>query len=99
MLSRPNSISKVTFQPLPLPKYNSTYSKGKEFEYDISSYGHSFNLIFRLFRLTRDLDQAKKFYMMAIEKGERLESAIKDLATILHQEGSYIYYGEMIYLI
>ena len=30
---------------------------------------------------------AEKFYRIAIQNGERLESAIKDLATVMHQQG------------
>ena len=30
---------------------------------------------------------AEKFYRIAIRNGERLESAIKDLATVMHQQG------------
>ena len=31
--------------------------------------------------------KAEKYYRIAIKNGERLESAIKDLATVLHQQG------------
>jgi hypothetical protein len=35
----------------------------------------------------RDLDKAEYFYKLAIKKGERVMSAIKDLASLLHQRG------------
>ncbi|CAG9318096.1 unnamed protein product [Blepharisma stoltei] len=35
----------------------------------------------------RDLDKAEHFYKLTIESGERCESAIKDLASLLHQRG------------
>ena len=35
----------------------------------------------------RDLDKAEFFYKQAINNGERVESAIKDLASLLHQKG------------
>lgn len=35
----------------------------------------------------RDLDKAEFYYKLTIESGERLESAIKDLASLLHQRG------------
>lgn len=37
--------------------------------------------------LEKNLAKAEKFYRIAIKNGERLESAIKDLATVLHQQG------------
>jgi len=36
----------------------------------------------------KDLNLAKTYYQQAIESGERTESAVKDLASILHQEGN-----------
>jgi len=38
-------------------------------------------------QIYRNLAKAEKFYRIAIKNGERLESAIKDLATVLHQQG------------
>jgi len=35
----------------------------------------------------RDIDKAEKFYREAIHSGDRVESAIKDLASLLHQAG------------
>lgn len=35
----------------------------------------------------RDLDKAEFYYKQAIKNGERVESAIKDLASLLHQRG------------
>ena len=35
----------------------------------------------------RDLAKAERFYKIAIRNYERLDSAIKDLATVLHQQG------------
>lgn len=35
----------------------------------------------------RNLAKAEQYYRMAIDNNERLESAIKDLATVLHQQG------------
>eukprot|EP00361_Fabrea_salina_P004675 CAMPEP_0202440206 /NCGR_PEP_ID=MMETSP1345-20130828/36570_1 /ASSEMBLY_ACC=CAM_ASM_000843 /TAXON_ID=342563 /ORGANISM="Fabrea Fabrea salina" /LENGTH=296 /DNA_ID=CAMNT_0049054787 /DNA_START=767 /DNA_END=1657 /DNA_ORIENTATION=+ len=35
----------------------------------------------------RDLDKAEAYYKLAIKNGERVESAIKDLASLLHQRG------------
>ena len=35
----------------------------------------------------KDLNLAKYYYHRAIAEGERTESAIKDLASLLHQEG------------
>ena len=35
----------------------------------------------------RDLKKAEYFYQQAIRNGERVESAIKDLASLLHQQG------------
>ena len=37
--------------------------------------------------LKKDLDLAKHYYQLAIQQGDRRESAIKDIASILHQEG------------
>lgn len=37
--------------------------------------------------IDRDTSQAKLFYREAIKVGERTESAVKDLASLLHQEG------------
>jgi len=37
--------------------------------------------------VTRDLKLAKKLYLRCITEGERTESAVKDLASIYHQEG------------
>ena len=37
--------------------------------------------------IEKDLEKAEHFYRQAIEIGERPESAIKDLAGILHQQG------------
>jgi len=37
--------------------------------------------------LERDLVKAEKYYKIAIRCNERLDSAIKDLATVLHQQG------------
>jgi hypothetical protein len=37
--------------------------------------------------IERDLAKATYFYRMAIETGERVESAVKDLAGVLHQQG------------
>lgn len=37
--------------------------------------------------LHRDLPKAEKYYKIAIRRYERLDSAIKDLATVLHQQG------------
>jgi len=34
--------------------------------------------------LEKNLGKAEKFYRIAIKNGERLESSIKDLATVLH---------------
>lgn len=36
----------------------------------------------------RNLDLAEKFYWQAIREGDRAESAVKDLASLLHQRGS-----------
>lgn len=35
----------------------------------------------------RDLDKAEHYYKLAIRNGERIESAVKDLASLLHQRG------------
>ena len=35
----------------------------------------------------RDLDKAEYYYKLAIKKGERTVSAIKDLASLMHQRG------------
>ena len=35
----------------------------------------------------RDLDKAEYYYKLAIKKGERVVSAIKDLASLMHQRG------------
>ncbi|OMJ96256.1 hypothetical protein SteCoe_220 [Stentor coeruleus] len=37
--------------------------------------------------LHRDLDLAENYYYQAITKGDRIESAVKDLASLLHQRG------------
>lgn len=37
--------------------------------------------------IERDLDKAVRFYKLAIKNNERVDSAIKDLATVLHQQG------------
>lgn len=39
----------------------------------------------------RNLDKAVKYYKISIENNERVESAIKDLATVLHQQGIEIF--------
>lgn len=39
----------------------------------------------------RNLDKAIKFYKLSIQNNERTESAIKDLATVLHQQGRQYY--------
>lgn len=44
-------------------------------------------LFFSIIKLSRDLAKAEKFYKIAIRNYERLDSAIKDLATVLHQQG------------
>lgn len=35
----------------------------------------------------RDLDKAEKYYRLAIKQGERVISAVKDLASLMHQRG------------
>ena len=35
----------------------------------------------------RNLDMAEKFYLQAINQGDRAESAVKDLASLMHQRG------------
>lgn len=42
---------------------------------------------FFLLLTNRDLPKAEIYYKQAIEAKERLESSIKDLATVLHQQG------------
>ena len=37
--------------------------------------------------LSQDLQAAEKLFRQAIQQGDRIESAIKDLASLLHQEG------------
>lgn len=37
--------------------------------------------------IQKDLELAKHYYKLAIKRGDRGESAIKDIASILHQEG------------
>ena len=37
--------------------------------------------------IQKDLELAKHYYRLAIKRGDRGESAIKDIASILHQEG------------
>jgi len=38
--------------------------------------------------IQKDLDKAKAYYQEAIDSGDRVESAVKDLASLLHQEAS-----------
>ena len=38
--------------------------------------------------LERDLEKAVRYYKIAIKNNERVDSAIKDLATVLHQQGT-----------
>lgn len=37
--------------------------------------------------INKDLNKAEKFYKLAIRHRDKLESAVKDLATVLHQQG------------
>ena len=37
--------------------------------------------------IERDLERAEHFYKLAIMRGERVDSAVKDLAGVLHQQG------------
>ena len=37
--------------------------------------------------VSKDTDLAKAYYMESISRGERVESSVKDLASLLHQEG------------
>lgn len=37
--------------------------------------------------IDRDLEKAEHFYKLAIMRGERVDSAVKDLAGVLHQQG------------
>lgn len=39
--------------------------------------------------IERNLDKAVKFYKISIKNNERVDSAIKDLATVLHQQGMF----------
>ena len=71
---------------IPIPKGNTAYSKAKKAEY-VERYRHYFN-IFQISKSPiRDLPKAEKYYKIAIRRYERLDSAIKDLATVLHQQG------------
>lgn len=44
-------------------------------------------IIVLIFYIYRNLPKAESLYRLAINNGERLESSVKDLATILHQQG------------
>jgi hypothetical protein len=41
-------------------------------------------------QIEKDLQKAEYFYFLAVRNGEKLESAIKDLATVLHQQGKTV---------
>eukprot|EP00330_Aristerostoma_sp_ATCC50986_P002701 CAMPEP_0114586060 /NCGR_PEP_ID=MMETSP0125-20121206/9399_1 /TAXON_ID=485358 ORGANISM="Aristerostoma sp., Strain ATCC 50986" /NCGR_SAMPLE_ID=MMETSP0125 /ASSEMBLY_ACC=CAM_ASM_000245 /LENGTH=274 /DNA_ID=CAMNT_0001781351 /DNA_START=1224 /DNA_END=2048 /DNA_ORIENTATION=+ len=41
-------------------------------------------------QVEKDLPKAEYFYFLAVRNGEKLESAVKDLATVLHQQGKTV---------
>jgi len=66
---------------------NPVFSNKKAKKYPIPKGKTPYCLAKRAEYMERDLEKAEKLYRQAVEEGERLESSIKDLATVIHQLG------------
>lgn len=69
---------------IPLPKRDPKPS------YPIPKGDSAYSKAKRAEYIEKNLSQAEKFYKQAIDQGDRAESAIKDLAGVMHQQGKTI---------
>ncbi|OMJ93680.1 hypothetical protein SteCoe_3243 [Stentor coeruleus] len=78
-LFSPKDISKVQ-------KYTSNFKESRSF-YPVPKGNSAYCLAKKAEYIEKDLTKAEALYKQAIEEGDRPESAIKDLAGVIHQQG------------